>query len=368
MAKDYYKVLGVERNATDQEVKRAFRKLAHEHHPDKTNGNADKFKEINEAYQVLSNKEKRQQYDQFGSTFENAGGFGGGTGAGNPFSGFDPSNINFDFGDFSARGGSAFGGDFGDIFGQMFGGGQPSRSHNRKGADIQVDLEISLAETVFGTSELISLRKENTCPYCQGSGAKDGSAYQTCGTCKGSGQVASNFGPFRTQSLCPECQGQGKIIKEKCGYCHGQGAILETTDLRVEIPAGIDDGQSIRLSGQGNSGRHGSRAGDLYVQVHVRPDHYFAREGHDLLSEQKISFTMAALGGETTIKTIDGQVRLKIPAGTQPGKKFILRGQGVGKLRSKGRGDQIVTIQVDVPIRLNKKQKKLLEELEKESY
>lgn len=363
MAKDYYKTLGVERNATDQEVKRAFRKLAHEHHPDKTSGNADKFKEINEAYQVLSNKEKRRQYDQFGSTFSAGGGspFGGDNFA----SGWDFSN----FGGF-ARGGQGAEFDFnlGDIFGSMFGGATTTRSRNRRGADIQVDLEISLSEAVFGASELISIRKENVCQHCQGSGAKDAKAYNSCPTCRGSGQIASSFGPFRTQSACPECLGQGKVIKEKCGHCHGSGAVTENVDLRVEIPAGIDDGQSIRLSGQGNSGQHGSRAGDFYVRVHIKPNPYFSRQDFDLLSEQKIAFTTAALGGEVLVRTIDGQVKLKIPAGTPAGKKFILRGQGVTKLRGKNRGDQIVTIQVEVPTRLSKKQKKLLEDFEKEAY
>lgn len=380
MAKDYYKLLGVERNATDQEVKRAFRKLAHEHHPDKTRGNVEKFKEINEAYQVLSNKEKRQQYDQFGSTFsatggspfggDNAQGFGSGAAAGNPFGGFAQGG--FDFGNFGgfARGsqGAEFDFDLGDIFGSMFGGATTTRSKSRRGADVQVDLEISLAEAVFGTSELIAVRKQNNCQYCHGTGAKEGQAYTSCPTCKGSGQIASSFGPFRTQSTCPECLGQGQIIKEKCSHCQGQGAVTENVDLRVEIPAGIADGQSIRLSGQGNSGRQGSRAGDFYVRVHVRPNSYFSRQDFDLFSEQKISFTMAALGGEALIKTIDGQVKLKIPAGTPSGKKFVLRGQGVTKLRGKSRGDQIVTIQVDVPTKLSKKQKKLLEDFEKESY
>lgn len=365
MAKDYYKVLGVEKNATDQEIKRAFRKLAHEHHPDKTNGSSDKFKEINEAYQVLSNKDKRQQYDQFGSTFENAQGFGG---SANPFGGF--SQGGFDFGNFGgfARGGQSgeFDFDLGDIFGSMF-GGTATRTRSRRGSDIQVDIEISLAQAVFGTSERLTVRRQNSCEACQGTGAKNGQSYANCPTCKGSGNIASSFGPFRTQTSCPECLGQGKIIKEKCHICHGDGLVRADVDLAVDIPAGIDDGQSIGLSGQGQGGRQGARAGDFYVRVHVRPEPGFRRQDFDLVSEQTIAFTTAALGGEVLIKTIDGQVKLKIPAGTPSNKKFVLRGQGVTKLRGRGRGDQIVTIQVAVPTKLSKKQKKLLEELEKES-
>src|SRR3989344_5928584 len=222
MSKDYYQLLGLEKNATDQEIKKSFRKLAHEHHPDKTNGNADKFKEINEAYQVLSNKDKRQQYDQFGTTFDSAQGFSGAGGQRNPFGGFsaqggpasgwDFGNINFDFGDFSASGGSAFGGDLGDIFGSVF-GGQTRRPRSKRGQDIQIDLGISLAEAVFGKSQTISLRKQKRCEECRGTGAKDAKDYKSCHTCAGSGQIASHFGPFRTQSTCPECLGQGKIIK-----------------------------------------------------------------------------------------------------------------------------------------------------------
>lgn len=363
MPKNYYQILGVDKTATDDQIKKAFRKLAHEHHPDKTNGSADKFKEINEAYQVLSNKDKRQQYDQFGTTFEAGQGFSGA----NPFSGFASGGA-WDFGNinFSASDDSPFG-DIGDIFGSFFAGGPTRRqTRTKRGADIQIDLEISLAEAVFGSNQLISLRKQKKCPECGGTGAKEAKDFKNCPTCAGSGQVASHFGPFRTQSTCPECLGQGKIIKNKCSYCHGQGATTEDSDIRIEVPAGIDDGQSVRLSGQGHSGLQGVSAGDLYVRLRVRPEPSFNRQGHDLLTEKLISFTTAALGGEVEVPTIDGRVKLKIPAGTPSGKKFILRGQGVTKLRGKGRGDQIVTVNVAVPTRLSKKQKKLLEELERE--
>lgn len=351
MAKDYYKVLGVERSATDQEIKRAFRKLAHEHHPDKTNGNEAKFKEINEAYQTLSNEEKRKQYDQFGTTFDGAGGFGGGNPFGQGFGG--AQNIDFDLG---------------DIFGSFFGGGGgPFRgSRTKKGQDIQVDLEITLKEAVFGSSQTISLRKQVNCEACNGTGARDGTSYTTCQTCAGTGRINTTvFGAFQTQTVCPECKGQGKIVKDKCGNCN-QGINTETVDIKVEIPAGIDEGQSIRLAGQGNSGKNGAAAGDLYAQIHIKPEPGFKREDFNLITEYDVPFTLATLGGDIKVKTIDGKVKLKIPAGTPSGKKFILKGKGVTHLRSRGRGDQIVVVNVDVPTKLTKKQKKLLEELNEE--
>lgn len=359
MAKDYYKTLGVDKTASEAEIKKAFRKLAHEHHPDKANGNSDKFKEINEAYQVLSNKEKRQQYDQFGSAFDGA--------SGNPFAGGNPfGGGNMGGWDFSGAQNMDF--DLGDIFGQFFGGGAPNgRARSQKGQDIQVDIEITLKEAVFGKSAKFSLRKQTACKACQGTGADKGSSYEKCGTCAGSGKIATTvLGTFRTQTICPECMGSGKLIKNKCGACRGQGFNEENVDIKVEIPAGIDDGQSVRLSGQGNAGKNGSAAGDLYVTVHIQEEAGFVREGSDLISEYDIPFTIAALGGELEVKTIDGQVKLKIPAGTPSGKQFILRDKGVTHLRSHGRGNQIVIVNVDVPKKLTKKQKQLLEELNKE--
>lgn len=372
MPKDYYKILGVNKNATEADVKKAFRKLAHQYHPDKTNGSADKFKEINEAYQVLGNKEKRQQYDQFGTTFDSRGGFGGG----NPFSqGFSGqgSSANWDFRGF---GGEGFGDaqnidfDLGDIFSSFFGGAAgPSRStrRTRRGSDMAIDLDITLKEAVFGTSQNIYLRKQMNCEACGGSGAKDGTSYTTCKTCGGNGQVMTTIlGHFRTQTICPDCQGQGKTIKVKCSRCNGQGVTTANVDLKVDIPAGIDGGQSVKLSGQGNKGKSGASAGDLFINIHVKPEKGFAREGFDLITEQEIPFTTAVLGGEIKINTIDGQVKLKIPAGTPSGKKFILKGKGVTRLRSRGRGDQIVMVSVEVPTKLTRKQKQLLEQLDKE--
>jgi molecular chaperone DnaJ len=366
MPKDYYKILGVNKTATEADVKKSFRKLAHQHHPDKTNGSAEKFKEINEAYQVLGNKEKRQQYDQFGQTFDSRGGFGGG----NPFS--QGSSTGWDFRGFGGQGfGDAQNMDFdlGDIFSSFFGGGGVSRGgrRSRRGSDVAVDLDISLKEAVFGVSQVIYLRKQMNCEACSGTGAKDGTSYEICQTCGGSGQVATTIlGQFRTQTVCPDCHGQGKAIKIKCSHCHGQGVTTENVDLKVEIPAGIDDGQSVKLSGQGNKGKSGAGAGDLFINVHVRPEGGFKREGFDLITEQEIPFTLAVLGGEIKVKTIDGQVKLKIPAGTPSGQKFILKGQGVTRLRSRGRGDQIVIVNVEVPTKLTKKQKHLIEELNEE--
>ena len=364
MGKDYYKILGVDKNASEADIKKAFRKLAHQYHPDKNNGNSEKFKEINEAYQVLNNKDKRSQYDQFGSTFSSGGqqGYAGG----NPF-GFDFSN----FSGFSQAGQNVdFDFDLGDIFGSIFSreAGSPfgrGGSRSRRGANIEVDINVSLKEAVFGTKQTLSLRKQNQCRACQGTGAKDGTSFTKCKTCDGSGVVtATVLGHFRTQTACPDCQGKGQTVKEKCQVCAGRGSILEDTDLQVDIPAGIDDGQSIRLSGQGNAGASGS--GDLYVNVHVQAQAGLKRQGDNLFTDSEIPFTIAALGGDIKVKTIDGEVKLKIPAGTPSGKKFILKGQGVTRLRSHSRGDQIVIVTVAVPTKLTKKQKQLLEELDKE--
>ncbi|MFA5126595.1 MAG: molecular chaperone DnaJ [Patescibacteria group bacterium] len=357
MSKDYYKILGVNKSASEAEIKKAFRRLAHEHHPDKSSGNAEKFKEINEAYQILSNKDKRSQYDQFGSTFDTAG---GGYAYGNPFGGFAQGNP---FGGFSQN--VDF--DLGDIFSSFFGGETRRSTRTRRGSDIQIDMEITLREAVFGVNKKISLRKQASCTACQGTGAKNGTSFTTCKTCNGSGQItATILGQFRTQTICPDCHGNGKTIKERCPNCSGAGSLYEEANLSIEIPGGIEDGQAIRLSGQGNSGQQGAASGDLYVNVHIKPDRQFERQGDDLVSKIEVPFTLSALGGEIEVNTIDGLVKLKIPSGTPSGKKFILRNKGITKLRGKGRGDQIVIVDVAVPIRLTKKQKQLLEELDKE--
>lgn len=363
--KDYYKILGVEKTASEDEVKKAFRKLAHQYHPDKNSGEAEKFKEINEAYQVLGDKTKRQQYDQFGSDFSSAGpGFGGQNPFGQGFSGFD----------FGQGGGGQYQADFdlGDIFGSFFGGGSPfggqSRGgRSRRGADIEADLVIDLKQAVFGDTVEIGLRRHKSCSDCHGTGAEHGTAFDTCATCRGTGAVTTTIlGQFRTQTVCPDCGGRGKQIKARCLICHGSGIVDDDSHIRVNIPGGIDSGQSIKLSGQGNAGKEGASSGDLYIHVRVKPNPDFERQGHDLHSEAKIPFSLAALGGETLVRTIDGEVKLKVPTGTQSGKKFILKEKGVTKLRGKGRGDQIVTVQIDVPKKLTKKQKQLIEDLDKE--
>ena len=359
MSKDYYKILGVEKSASADEIKKAFRKVAHEHHPDKNNGQDEKFKEANEAYQTLSDKSKRAQYDQFGSAFSGGqSGFGGGNPFGQGFGQGGAQQTDFDF-------------DLGDIFGSFFGGqggqGGARAGRTQRGSDLEVNLEITLKEAVFGVSHNVSLQRKSQCQPCQGTGAKEGTSFDKCPTCDGAGRVTTTIlGQFQTQTACPECRGQGKNIKDKCGACSGQGITVEHQDIKVEVPGGIDTGQSIRLSGQGDSGANGASAGDLYVNIIVKAQSDLVREGFDLISEMKIPFTTAALGGEIEVNTIDGKVKLKIPTGTQSNKKFILRNKGVTKLKSRGRGDQIVVVNVEVPQKLSRKQKKLLEELSKE--
>lgn len=355
MSKDYYSILGVPKTATEEEVKKAFRKKAHEHHPDKKGGDEAKFKEINEAYQVLGNKERRARYDQFGSAYENGqaggarGGFGGGFGA----EGF---NINMD--DL----GDIFGG-FGDIFG--FGGGQKRRQAAR-GHDLEVRLTIDFLEAVFGTEKTITLTKTVTCAKCAGSGAEPGSKIETCSTCKGSGHVTqiqrTIFGQMQMQTPCQTCHGEGKIITKPCTKCSGSGVTKEQVELTIKIPAGIDTGETIRLTGQGEAGPKGTPAGDLYVHVQVNHDRRFIRQGENIVSNAEITFPQAALGTSIDVETIDGNVSLKIPAGTQSGKVFMLKDKGVPSLRGRGRGDHLVTVIVKTPTNLSRKQKQLLEE------
>lgn len=369
MAKDYYDILGVSKNASQDEVKRAFRKMAHQYHPDKAGGNEAKFKEINEAYQVLSNQQKRQQYDQYGQTFEQAqrqGGFGGfswedfARQAGGPFgSGYRTENVEFDFGD------------LGDIFGDLFGFGGRTRARRaqerRRGQDIEVSMEIEFREAVFGTEKIIDLFKNMTCPHCSGSGAEPGSKIITCATCGGSGQVEqvqhTILGQFRTVGVCPECRGEGKKASERCSQCRGQGRVRDTEKIKVKIPAGIDNGETIRLVAEGEAGQKGGAAGDLFITLRVKPDLEFKRDGYDIRTEAEISFSQAALGTKIEVNTIDGFVKLKIPSGTQSGKVFILKGKGVSRLRGSGRGDQYVTVNVSTPTRLSRRQKQLFEEL-----
>ena len=362
MAKDYYKTLGVARGASADEIKKAYRKLAHMHHPDKSGGDEAKFKEINEAYQVLSNKEKRAQYDQFGEAFSQSGGNGGG-GAG--FGGFD---FGRGFEGFS-NGNFHFEGGFEDIFSDIFGGGRSRSSRSRRrGSDIQVDVEISFEEMASGVRKTLSLRREVSCSSCAGTGGKRGSKEQNCPTCHGAGQVRrmvrSILGTFQQAEVCGDCHGKGKVYAEKCPECRGSGHVKKSDDIPLDIPAGIEDGQMLSLSGEGEAGEGGSQPGDLLVAVHVRPHPTFSRRGNDVLSNVSVSAVRAALGDTIDLETIGGTVSMKIPAGTQSGEVFRIRGKGLLPVGSSwGKGDHLVTVSVRIPKHLSREEKKLFESL-----
>lgn len=371
MAKDYYNILGVSKNASDDEIKKAYRKLAHKYHPDKAGGDEKKFKEINEAYQVLSDKAKRQQYDQFGTTFD-SGGFS--AGGGSAFSG-DFGDI-FRGGNFSAGGGSAFGGEFGgdfsDIFSDIFGERFSGRAARKKaGRDIQVDVEISFEEMVRGTARNLKLYKTVICDVCSGTGGEPGAEEKTCPTCKGSGQVKkttrSFFGSFTQVSTCPECEGTGEVYSRKCRKCGGDGRAKEEQIIQVKIPAGIQNGQTISLHGRGEAGERGAPTGDLYVNVHILPHDKFKREGDDIISSERITFSQAALGDKISVETIEGSIKMKVPAGTQSGEFFRIRDKGIPHLGRHGRGDHLVKIIVKIPKSTTGSQKDLIEKLKKEN-
>ncbi|MFA6098713.1 MAG: molecular chaperone DnaJ [Patescibacteria group bacterium] len=369
MAKDYYNILGVAKGASQEEIKKAYRKLAHQHHPDKSSGNEAKFKEINEAYQVLGNAEKRQQYDQFGQAFGQSGPGGAGgfswedfsrAGGAGPFGGgFRQQGAEFDMGD------------LGDIFGDLFGFGRSTGSRRSRrtarGSDIQADLTIEFRESVFGVEKTLDLYKQTLCLHCQGNGAEPGSKIETCPTCKGAGQVEqiqrTILGAMRSVGVCPACHGEGKIYSVKCKQCGGDGRVKETEKIKVKIPSGIAEGEVMRLSGKGEAGLKGSQAGDLFLNIHVEPDPEFIRKGDDIISELAVSISQAALGDKISVNTLDGEVTLKIPSGTQSGKVFRLKDKGVPHLRSRGRGDHLITVIVEIPTRLSRQQKKLFEEL-----
>jgi len=351
--RDYYEVLGVEKSATDQDLKRAYRKLAKKYHPDANPGDKEaeeKFKEASEAYAVLSDQEKRAKYDQFGhAAFDGAAG-----GAGGFNGGFDFSDI---FGDI-------FGGGFGDIFG---GGGSRRRSGPQPGHDVQTRIEISFKEAAFGCKKNVDLWVYDSCPECGGNGAKKGTQPETCPTCHGSGQQRvqqqTMFGTMASVRTCSTCGGTGQYIREKCDNCSGTGRIKVKKTYEINIPAGIDAGQSVRMPGKGEPGTQGGPNGDLYITVMVQPDEFFGREGYDLYCSVPITFVQAALGDTLTLPTLDGKVEYPISAGTQTGTRFRLRGKGVPYLRNNNqRGDLYVTVNVEVPRKLNEHQKKLLKE------
>lgn len=356
--RDYYEVLGVSKNATEDEIKKAYRKLAKQYHPDLHPGDKEceeKFKELNEAAEVLGDPEKRKKYDQFGhAAFDPNAGFGGAGGSG--FGGFG------DFGGFGGFG-DIFG-DLGDIFG--FGGGSSSARRNgpQRGESVRVGVTLTFEEAAFGCKKEITVGRVEECPDCHGSGCAAGTTAETCPDCHGTGTVRTTkrtpFGMVQSTGACPKCGGTGKIIHQPCPTCRGKGAIRRNKKITVNIPAGIDDGQTVSLKGQGNSGANGGPAGDLLVTVAVRDSDKFERNGSNVLSEVEVSFTQAALGADLQVDTIDGKVKLTIPEGTQPGTIFRLRGKGIPFLRGSGRGDQYVTVNVAVPKSLNSHQKDAL--------
>jgi molecular chaperone DnaJ len=361
MPKDYYNILGVSKTASQDEIKKAFRKLAHQHHPDKQGGDSDKFKEINEAYQVLSDDSKRQKYDQFGEAGVNgqAGGPGGmnwedimrqsGFGQGQGF-----------------QGGVEF--DLGDLFSDFFGGGAGRKSgRQRRGDDIQMEVEIDFNEAAFGTKKTLDLYKTATCETCKGNGAKPGTPIKTCETCKGQGSIEqmqrSVFGAVRRHVVCPDCKGEGKIPETKCTECRGTGTLKKNTTIEVDIPAGIDNGQTLRISGQGGAGALGAQAGNLFVTVRVRAHKGWDRDGDDIVTQVSVPYTTLVLGGKIQVDTLDGEVEVKVPAGTESGKALRLRGKGVQHLQSTGRGDHIVVVNVEIPQRVGGKLKRALKDL-----
>lgn len=360
MAKrDYYEVLGLSKGASAAEIKKAYRKLSKQYHPDinKEKGAEEKFKEITEAYEVLSDDNKKAQYDQFGhAAFGNGGqgGFGGAGGFGGGFQGFSGG---FD--------------DLGDIFSSFFGGGGGRRNPNapRQGEDLLHRMHISFEESVFGTKKTIKLRKDVECDHCHGTGAKDSSSVTTCQRCHGTGQEAviqdTPFGRMQSQRTCSECQGRGKIIKDKCAHCFGKGYNNREVEYEVEIPAGISSGQRVRLQGKGGAGENGGPAGDLFIEVSVPEDSYFHREDDDIYTKLTLSPAQAALGTKIDVRTLTGEIELTVPAGTQHGRKFRLAGKGVKNVMGYGQGDYYIVVSIEIPKNLSTRERELYMELAK---
>lgn len=368
MAKDYYKILGVSKNASPEEIKRAYRELAQKYHPDKAGGDEKKFKEINEAYQVLSDDKKRSQYDQFGTTFEGFSAYGG-----QPswdFSDFSGQGINFEdlFRGFSAQGGPSSGWDFGDVFSDVF-GRKRTRAYKPKAQNISIDLELTLEDIYKGVKKDIKLQKSAKCPSCKGSGGEPGSPMKKCSICKGSGEIHRSqrtfFGSFSQITVCSNCQGAGEIPEKSCAKCRGKGVIRDIETITINIPFGIDDGQIIKLEGQGEAGQKGELPGDLYIRIHLKKHKDLIKKGDDVYYELPLSFTQAALGDKIEIPTLEGSVKLKIPSGIQSGKLIRIKDRGLPKATGE-RGDQFVKIQVKIPKRLSKKAKDLLKRLKEE--
>ncbi len=339
--RDYYEILGVDKGISEKDLKKAYRRVAMKYHPDRNPDDKDaedKFKEANEAYEVLSDPEKRHAYDQYGH-----------------------AGVNQQGGGFGAEG---FGDAFGDIFGDIFGGGRGRRRGPQPGSDLQYNLTLDLEQAVKGAEVKIDIPTTVSCKPCNGSGGKPGSDVKTCGTCQGQGQVRMQQGFFAVQQTCPHCNGKGKTIADPCNTCRGQGVVRENKTLNVKVPAGVDNGDRIRLSGEGEASRDGGPNGDLYVQMSVRPHKIFERDGKHLYCDAPISFADAALGGELEVPTLEGRVKLKIPPETQTGKMFRLRGKGVKPVRGGSVGDIICRVIVETPVNLTKRQKDLLKELQ----
>lgn len=350
--RDYYETLGIKKDASADEIKKAFRRAAIEHHPDR-GGDESKFKEINEAYEVLKDADKRKRYDQFGHA-----GVGGAGSSGDPFGGAygNAQNINFDFGDLG----------LGDIFGSFFGGGGQRQQRPSRGRDVEANVEISFEQAVFGTEVELELNLQDNCSHCKGTTTEPGHEMITCDKCKGSGQVVTMtrtiFGNIQQATICPTCQGRGKVPEKVCSVCKGKGTQANKQTIELKVPAGIDDGATIRLREHGEAIANGPK-GDLYVNIRVKPHKHFTREGDLILSEETIAMVDAALGAEIDVETVDGPIRMKVPSGTQSGSDFKLSGHGVPHLKGGSRGAHIVTIHVQTPTKLNRKQRQLLEEL-----
>lgn len=349
--RDYYEVLGIHKDASADEIKKAFRKLAIKHHPDKEGGDEAKFKEANEAYEVLKDQQKRQRYDQFGHA-----GVGGAAGGGAPFEGFQGFNngqgFEFNFGE----------GGLGDLFGSFF-GGQSQQRGPRRGRDVETTIELSFEDAIFGTEKTLHVTLDDECAHCHGTTVEPGYDMKTCPTCKGAGQqtriMNTMFGAIQQQVICETCHGHGKVPEKACTVCHGKGTERKKQDITIKVPAGVDDGATIRLRERGEAVSAGAK-GDLYVNLRVKPHKKFTREGDLILSDEHITMIDAALGTEIEVDTVDGAVRMKVPAGTQSGTDFKLTGHGVPHMRGNGRGAHIVSIVVDIPTKLTKKQRELL--------
>ncbi len=357
MAKNYYEILGVSKDASEDEIKKAFRKIAHQHHPDKGGGNTEKFKEASEAYSVLGDKEKRSQYDTYGSNF------GGGSSGASGFEGFDFNNFS---GGFGANGQNGFEFDIGDIFGDIFGGGRTTRT--KRGRDISIDIELTFKESIFGAPRKILVNKASACNRCSGKGGEPGTNFSTCKTCNGAGTIKearrSFIGQFMSTKTCDHCFGTGKIPEKKCHDCKGGGIRNGQEEISVNIPAGIENGEMIKLSGKGEAIQAGS-SGDLYIKIHVKADRKIKKEGYNLIQELDVKLSDALIGAELPVETLEGTLKVTVPEGVKFGEILRLKGKGVPH-ESGRRGDLFLQINIVMPHKLSKTSKKLIEELKKE--